>query len=628
MKKYMKILFGIALMLVIVLNIFILLDVKAEDNTILKINYGGNDIYYSDNYFKHGGVEYDSHLATLSMAMSMYSINLDNPMDINDNIWYLHQSDQLKGFFDSIKFNNFAINDDYKSRAGFDTVGIALASKKIGDYTVIGIVPRSGGYFTELSNDAWFGDGSKSDYMHEGWYNAANKLIDFLDSYLEDMNITGKVKVWITGYSRGGAIANLAAGLLDNYIDDDYYEFKSGAVLNHDDLYAYTFEALQGANINSTKVKTPKDEIYNNIWNIINPNDLVTKLGMGEFGFTRFGIDKFITTQFYDSYNFKSNRETFKKLYNNDYQADNFVMYGSDFKENNTKNYDANIVSKMVLECIANAIGDRNSYVSNYQDNLKDLLLLLMNDDSNHTELELKNMLLELVNKSFTSLITIDFNSTTVFNNYLDENRANEGSKLYKPLFKILSNAIALKPNELMSLGYNITNVFQNHDPLITFTHMKAQDSYYVDDYNLNGGNIKLVKLIDNVDYGHVHIYGYDDVKVMNSKGDSDLLLDVDGHILGKSDINYVADNIAVGYYSYANHEEIEIFYPYNDSYQMIVRGYSKQPTRTTEFIEYIEYSSINQDGIGKRIITQLKKTDSRFNSLPFVMVVGASNEE
>ena len=30
--------------------------------------------------------------------------------------------------------------------------------------------------------------------MHEGWYNAANKLINFLDQYVTDNNITGNVK--------------------------------------------------------------------------------------------------------------------------------------------------------------------------------------------------------------------------------------------------------------------------------------------------------------------------------------------------------------------------------------------------------------------------------------------------
>lgn len=78
----------------------------------------------------------------------------------------------------------------------------------------------------------------------------------------------------------------------------------------NDDLYAYTFEAPQGANYNSKTVKQPGDAIYNNIYNVVNPNDLVPKVAMSEYGFTRFGTDKYITTKFYDPRNFENNRKT------------------------------------------------------------------------------------------------------------------------------------------------------------------------------------------------------------------------------------------------------------------------------------------------------------------------------
>lgn len=39
---------------------------------------------------------------------------------------------------------------------------------------------RSGGYFNEWENNFFLGGGSQSDMMHEGWHNAANKVINFL----------------------------------------------------------------------------------------------------------------------------------------------------------------------------------------------------------------------------------------------------------------------------------------------------------------------------------------------------------------------------------------------------------------------------------------------------------------
>lgn len=197
---------------------------------------------------------------------------------------------------------------------------------------------RSGGYFREWANNIWLGDGTKSDYMHEGWYNAANKTIEFLKEYISSKEITGKIKVWIAGFSRGGATANLTAGLLDNVLENNANVLSDETTLTRDDLYAYTFEAPQCANYNSKTVKLHGDPIYNNIWNVVNPNDLVPKVAMKEYGFTRFGTDKFITTKFYDPKNFESNREVFKAMYAansrpvNNYKADNFEMYGTPFK--------------------------------------------------------------------------------------------------------------------------------------------------------------------------------------------------------------------------------------------------------------------------------------------------------
>ena len=179
-----------------------------------------NTIYYSDDYFRHSSTEYDEHLATLSCIMTNFSVPLDNPSSL-DSDWYLKQPERLYGFFGSIGFKDFETNEDYVSRSRFDSIGVGCANKQVDDYTVIGVGIRSGGYFREWSNNVYLGDGTKSDYMHEGWYNAANKTIDFIDEYISANRITGKIKVWIAGFSRGGATTNLAAGLLDNRIKNN-----------------------------------------------------------------------------------------------------------------------------------------------------------------------------------------------------------------------------------------------------------------------------------------------------------------------------------------------------------------------------------------------------------------------
>ena len=55
--------------------------------------------------------------------------------------------------------------------------------------------------------------------MHEGWYNAANKEIKFLQDCIKDNNISDKAKLWLAGFCRGGAVTNLTATLLNNKLD-------------------------------------------------------------------------------------------------------------------------------------------------------------------------------------------------------------------------------------------------------------------------------------------------------------------------------------------------------------------------------------------------------------------------
>ena len=95
-------------------------------------------------------------------------------------------------------------------------------------------------------------------------------------------------------------------------------------------------QAPQGENIESKTVKAPKDEIYDNIWNIINPNDVVPKVAMSKFGFTRFGRDVYNKTRFYDVDNYEFYRETFNKLYSYVIKSISF-----DFKYDNIWGYDS-----------------------------------------------------------------------------------------------------------------------------------------------------------------------------------------------------------------------------------------------------------------------------------------------
>lgn len=606
----------------------------AETGTVESVKYKGNTIYYSDDYFRHSSTEYDEHLATLSCIMTNFSVPLDNPDSLDDENWYFSQPERLYGFFGSIGFKDFETNDDYVSRSRFDSIGVACANKQVDDYTVIGVGIRSGGYFREWSNNVYLGDGTKSDYMHEGWYNAANKTIDFIDEYISANRITGKIKVWIAGFSRGGATTNLAAGLLDNRIKNNEELFSNDVTLTRDDLYAYTFEAPQGANYNSETVEKPGSELYNNIYNIVNPNDLVPKVAMSEYGFTRFGTDKFITTQFFDPQNFEDNRDVFLNLYvangsaRDDYKADDFKMYGTPLKKmaplvaelvaclpagvadivsqikdgtilvkDDTKaNYDANIAAYLLLEEMTKNIGSRSDYCSKYQQGVSNFLLTLMNDVDALKEEELYGLLSKVLLSSAVSSVPGfgDLAEDAIRDVLPKDANTDEVIDVIEPLLEVVAQTYWNRPNELISVGVYVNEIFQNHDNGINIAHLEAQDSYYVANYNNNHGILMpKVELRDSADFGRVTCKDYNDIGLYTNDGKTNLV-SVKGAKGVKSEIKKCEKGFAVGYYSYATEEGLELFMPVNRKYILNMMSYSVKPKHTVSYSAFYQSVSSN----------------------------------
>lgn len=572
-------------------------------------------LYYSDDYFSSPSTNYNPHLATLSMMMTKYSMNPGDPSSPDDTEWFEQQSDRVCAFFRALNFtsNDICVNDDYKTRTAFDTIGIAAASKKIGDTTVIASTVRSGGYFNEWENNVFLGTGENSDMMHEGWYNAANKVIDFIGEYIKTQNITGKVKLWISGYSRGGATMNLTAGLLDNKIQNNGSDkVFEGVTLERDDLYAYTFEAPQGANFNSTTVAAPKDSLYNNIFNIVNPNDLVTKVAMGWVGFTRFGIDKFITTQFFDYDNFETNRNTVKALYatehpNKSWNSDNFQMYtipastiissltslvnlvrevldvidsidegklpSAIVKDTTKINYDANIAETIVLDRGMLKIGDRNNYANNYQPLLRKLTKYMMNDCPAPNAPSKTSLVGSIVWQGILYSLFGDSDSVSVITK-LTGITSEEASRLNS----LVADIYADYPNDLMSLGVNISDVFSNHDTDVSVAHVRAQDSYYIDAYNKENpdNTITIVPLRNDASFCRIDLNDFNDCTLKSAQdGYKDSKVYIEGSSLTTSTIHNVANGYAAGYYHYASYERIELFFPSYYDHKLNYASYS-----------------------------------------------------
>lgn len=606
------------------------------------------DLYYSQGYFAHPSTQYDPHLATASLSMAMSSIVGIGKIDEE---WYYNQSQHIEYFFNQLEFNTFKVNEDYRQSATLYTIGLAVAKKEYEDYTVVAVVPRSGGYYREWASNMHLGDGSKSDYMHEGWYNAANKLINFVTSYVEENQVKGRVKLWMAGFSRGGATTNIAAGLLDNRLDKGEKIFYDGAYTSREDIYAYTFEAPQGANVNSKTVKKPNDPLYDNIFNIINPLDIVPKVAMKEYGFTRFGINKYITNKFYQPDEYEKNRNTFSKLHDIFNQNKKVVVHPDDFKvvgfslgdiglklinliidsisggdisddldvfrDNTKKNYDANIAGTILIEEFTSNMGDRNSYVKKYQDPLIGLMLVIQyeKDIVPNTLLTFGKIFLTsaIINAVLNSPALVRLALKNVWGDSYAENIYTFIGRLKSPLFDTYWE----RPNELISVAANITNIFENHYPDITLAHVAGQDSYFLDDYNkdkLGDDKLKLVPFMDNADFGRMKFFGYNDIGLRLESKKGTRVINIEGHLVGKSDILQCDDGYAAGYYSYATEEKMEAFMPINRKYNISMKSYSKKPYHRCEYWAYYQYFALTDTNSSRKQLDH-KKEKTCFNS-------------
>ena len=150
------------------------------------------------------------------------------------------------------------------------------------------IAIRGGGYGAEWAENFNLGKDGK---YHKGFEKAADNIKVYTDKYITEKCKGDRVKLWITGFSRGGAIANILAA--------KYNEMACENI----SVSAYTFASP------NTVLKDEK-VMYNNIFNFVNPYDTITTLPPTEWGFEREGTDVVIPLKTKD----ESNAELYKEV--------------------------------------------------------------------------------------------------------------------------------------------------------------------------------------------------------------------------------------------------------------------------------------------------------------------------
>lgn len=206
-----------------------------------------------------------------------------------------------------------------------DGVAYALAHKDLGESDgvrreLIAVSVR-GSYGSEWLSNFNLGEGEAAaaaealaderSHDHTGYQIAALDILAHLDEWVDEAESRGsEVSILLTGHSRGGAVAGLLASMLDDRAatradaavdaaaadatgtdatgtDAASAADATGAAASAPRVFAYTF-----ASPRTTLNTRSNDARYGNIFNIVNPADMVTSVPLESWGYVRYGVDK------------------------------------------------------------------------------------------------------------------------------------------------------------------------------------------------------------------------------------------------------------------------------------------------------------------------------------------------
>ncbi|GHU79140.1 hypothetical protein AGMMS49992_30810 [Clostridia bacterium] len=245
---------------------------------------------FDERMFTHSSYEYDHGLALASLGMAVSGFSAHSNDGYSRDAYVGREANIRSAYMDlgflGARFMDYSTTlNDSSSKAAF-----AIAYKNItanGEtYTLVSIVVRGGGYGAEWADDFLVGSDDDNFRYHLGFYTAAQRISIQAADYIRELN-PRKVKVWITGYSRGAAIANLIAS--------NFTQTAASNVWRAEDVYTYAFATPRYVVAKSSRHPYGEDidnPLFKNIYNIINPEDAVPNVPLKKWGFERYGVTR------------------------------------------------------------------------------------------------------------------------------------------------------------------------------------------------------------------------------------------------------------------------------------------------------------------------------------------------
>lgn len=332
---------------------------------------------YSDANFTQSGYRYRKALAVSSMELTMAAFSSSG------DAGYEGASQNLQVLLEKCGFAGFAANKAYCTRPTSDSIGVGAAYKTIhdngGTYTLVAVGLRGHNYYGEWGGN--FRVDETGD--HAGFVLCRDQVLEFLRAYLADAGITGRIKLWMVGYSRSAATANLVGAALD-----DGASLGDGVRLSRHDLYCYCFEPPMG-----TVADDASAPIYGNIHNIVNEADVVPQVLPEQWNFTRYGVDHVVP--YVSDADYAALRDTMLREFETfdlagPYLIDSFRMVsldltklgtGSALRETGEPAAQREFYDRLIDAALQDMIPSRVDYVKNLQDDLIELTTTLFGFD-------------------------------------------------------------------------------------------------------------------------------------------------------------------------------------------------------------------------------------------------------
>lgn len=314
------------------------------------------DFEYRDSWFANSSYNYNHKLATwaLSVAMAGFETYGEYKTGFLNAKTYLQQ----------IGFGEFEANEGFKSKPTSESIGVAAATKELWinsqKYTLIVVPVRGAGY-----EDEWASNFFVNAYdIHSGFLSGASQIWEFLTNYIESKGINGNTIIMVTGFSRAAAVTNLVVAGLDNNPG------RLGNIkLDRKNIYGFCFEPPATA---KKTIDNFYDGKYKNIYNIINPIDIVPMVPLAQWGFSQYGVIYYLpaagTTKNYPDY-YKKFLENYKNITGKDYISDDFTIYKTDGFISGGGNIHEQYISNF-MNRLSNIIPSNAKYVEILQESL------------------------------------------------------------------------------------------------------------------------------------------------------------------------------------------------------------------------------------------------------------------